>query len=134
LALAPVLWLLACSGGKVELNPVQGKVLDKNGQPAKGALVTFRLQGANEMTTEPSTGLVGEDGTFTLTTGSKEGAPAGEYIVTIIWPEEGKPKSKFSTEQPDSRDRLQGAYANPANGFKVEIKKGPNQVAPFPLK
>jgi hypothetical protein len=126
---------LACSGGG-GLNPVQGKVLYKN-QPLKGAVVTFHPKGANEVTALRPIGLTQEDGSFTLTTGPKEGAPAGDYVVTLICPEEVAPKGKkvISTEGPDSRDRFQGAYANPAtSALKVAIRKGANQLEPFHLK
>jgi len=113
---------------------VQGKVLYKN-QPAKGAVVTFHPKGADPVKAIRPVGQAKEDGTFTLTTGQTEGAPPGEYTVTFIWPEEVPPKSKFTTELPDTRDKLQGAYADPASSkFKVEIKSGVNQLEPFNLK
>jgi hypothetical protein len=130
------LLLAGCGGGGPALHPVQGKVL-LNGQPLKGALVTFHPKGADAVTAVRPVGMTGEDGTFTLTTGAKDGAPAGEYVVTFICPEEVVPKGKpaISTGPPESRDRLQGAYANAATStFKVEVKAGPNQLEPFPLK
>jgi hypothetical protein len=134
LILLPALCCLSCSGGDA-LNPVQGTVLYKN-QPLKGALVTFHLKGANEITTIRPVGLTKEDGTFTLTTGQKEGAAAGEYVVTLICSEEVlRGKRAISTEAPDTQDRFRGAYANVATStVQVEIKKGPNQLAPFHLK
>jgi len=122
-----------CGGG---LNPVQGTVLYKN-QPLKGAVVTFHPKGVNEITAVRPVGLTDEDGTFRLTTGQKEGAPAGEYIVTVICSEEVGPRDKkvISTAPPETRDRLQGAYANAAKSeFKAEIKNGVNQLEPFHLK
>jgi hypothetical protein len=136
LALLPALGCLACSGNGEALNPVRGKVTYKN-QPARGVLVTFHPEGGDKVTAVRPTGTTGEDGTFTLTSGSKEGAPAGSYVVTFVWPEEVKAKSskgKISLEPPDSRDRLQGAYANLAKGLKIQIKSGPNQLEPFDLK
>jgi hypothetical protein len=133
LVLLPALCCLSCSGSS-GLNPVQGKVLYKD-QPLGGAVVTFHPKGADQVTAVPSVGRTKEDGTFTLTTGTKEGAPTGEYVVTIICPEEPKGKQGFSTEAPDTPDRFQGAYANMATSkFKVEIKSGPNALEPFPLK
>src|SRR5262249_10851529 len=82
---------LACSGSD-GLNPVLGKVLYKD-QPVKGLLVTFHPKGKADLTTHLPVGLTKEDGTFTLTTGQKEGAPAGEYVVTVIWSEEVAPKN-----------------------------------------
>jgi hypothetical protein len=132
LALLPALACLACSSGSDALNPVKGTVRYQ-GKPAKGVLVTFHPTKGNKVTTIVSTGLTGEDGTFTLTTGQKEGAQAGSYTVTFLWSEEVKRK-KISTAPPDTRDRLQGAYSNPEQGQKVQIKEGPNQLEPFDLK
>jgi hypothetical protein len=131
----PVLACLACSGGE-KLNPVTGTVLHKQ-QPLKGAVVTFHPKGGSDITTVRPVGLTREDGTFTLSTGQKDGALAGEYVVTIICPEEVTPKGKrgFTTEAPDSQDRFHGAYANQATStIKVEIKPGANQLEPFHLK
>jgi hypothetical protein len=72
-----------------------------------------------------------------LTTGQKEGAPAGEYVVTVICSEEVGPRDKkvISTAPPETRDRLQGAYTNAAKSeLKAEIKNGVNQLEPFHLK
>src|SRR5947209_5994423 len=76
----------SCSGGCASLNPVQGKILYK-GQPLKGAVLTFHPKGGGKnITVDPPIGTSGEDGSFRLTTGNKEGAPAGEYVVTLICP------------------------------------------------
>jgi hypothetical protein len=133
LVVLPALCCLSCSGGS-GLNPVQGKVLYKD-QPLAGAVVTFHPKGADQVTAVPAVGRTKEDGTFTLTTGTKEGAPAGEYVVTIICPEEPKTTKGFSTEAPDTPDRFRGAYAKmETSPFKVQIKSGPNTLEPFPLK
>jgi hypothetical protein len=136
LALLPALGCLACSGGE-RLNSVQGKVLHKN-KPAAGILVTFHPTGANQITAVRPVGTTGEDGTFTLTTGTKDGALAGSYVVTLVWPKEMAPRKKekgpISRERSETRDRLDGAYANPKkSAFKVQIKEGINQLDPFQL-
>ncbi|HJZ90642.1 MAG TPA: hypothetical protein VKE40_07185 [Gemmataceae bacterium] len=126
---------LSCSKSSESLNPVEGKVLF-NKQPLSGALVTLHPKGKTDMTTIPSVGLTREDGTFTVTTGEKTGAPAGEYVVTIICSEEVKSKpGVISTGPVETQDRLQGAYADWATSkITVEIKKGANQLEPFDLK
>jgi hypothetical protein len=132
LILLPALGCLSCSGSAA-LNPVQGTVLYKN-QPLAGALVTFHPKGATGVATILPVGMTKEDGTFTLTTGQTDGAPAGEYVVTLICSEVVKSK-RISTEQPETQDRFRGAYANAATSqIQVEIKNGPNQLAPFNLK
>ena len=69
-------------------------------------------------------------------TGDKSGAPAGEYVVTIICSEVIKPKDgKISTAAPETEDRLKGGYGNKDNSkITVQIKSGPNQLEPFDLK
>ncbi len=124
----------SCSGGET-LNPVHGKVLYQT-KPLSGALVTFHPQGTTDLTVVPPVGLTGEDGGFTVTTGKKDGALAGTYVVTIICSEIMPTGDKaISTGGPETRDRLQGAYANRATSkITVEIKKGVNQLEAFDLK
>jgi hypothetical protein len=125
----------SCSGGSGGLHPVRGQVLHQ-GKPAKGALVVFRLKGDDRLTAVPATGQTAEDGTFTLFTQAKEGAAAGEYLVTITWPEEpadkDQPRIRMEGGSPPP-DRLKGRYANPDKAFTVQVKAGKNQLEPFSL-
>jgi hypothetical protein len=134
LALLSALVCASCSGGGPTLNPVHGKVLYKN-QPLKGAQVTFHPRGPTDINTIRPVGLTGEDGTFSVKTGQKEGAPAGPYVVTLICSEEIKPKAKkLSMESPGTRDMLGGTYARQETSkIHVEIKSGVNQLEPFNL-
>src|SRR5207244_3219066 len=117
----------------------QGKVRFKN-EAVKGAMVTFHPKDVDPVKSIRSTGVTKEDGSFTLTTGDKERAVAGEYVVTLIWPKEtpGKAKKPLGTDWsgvPDTPDFLAGAYADVSkSSFKVEIKPGPNKLEPFVLK
>jgi hypothetical protein len=132
----PVLACVSCSGGSSTLHPVKGSVIYKN-EPLKGAVVTFHPKGDDDVRTVRPVGLTGDDGSFSLSTGDQPGAKAGTYVVTIICSEVVKPKGKaeMSTAAPDTRDRLEGAYANrAASKIEVEIKSGPNQLEPFRLK
>jgi hypothetical protein len=125
---------LSCSGSAA-LNPVRGKVVYK-GQPLAGALVTFHPKGGGGLKSVPSTGLTKDDGTFAVVTGDKEGAPAGEYVVTVICSENvGAKKGAISTAMPDTQDKLKGAYASKESSrLSVTIKSGENQLDPFDLK
>jgi hypothetical protein len=127
---------LACSGS-MSLNPVQGKVMHKNA-PLAGALVTFHPKGASDLKTERPVGRTKDDGTFTVTTGQTDGAPAGEYTVTIICPQAVNKKTpkqlSFGAEE-ETVDVLKGMYADVNNSkLSVTIKSGPNQLEPFDLK
>ncbi len=63
-----------------------------------------------------------------------DGAPAGEYLVSVTWPEAvadgGDPESGG-----DPGDRLGGRYANPeTSGLRVTIEEGSNQLEAFALQ
>jgi hypothetical protein len=128
---------LSCGGGKGSLNEVRGKVLHKN-QPLGGAMVTLHPKGdKKDIKAVPSVGVTKEDGTFTLTTGKKDGAPAGDYIVTIICSKEvgGGDKKILSTGGAETEDMLKGAYADrDSSKISVTIKSGKNELEPFDLK
>ena len=127
-----------CSGGD-SLHPVTGKVTYK-GQPLKGALVTLHPTGNNDPKVHRPIGLSQGDGCFNVTTGEREGAAAGEYVVTIIGsvtppaPDGKKPKA-FSTGEPDTVDLFNGAYSNAdTSKTTVTVKAGKNELATFDLK
>jgi hypothetical protein len=131
-------WLLLAlvlSSCSARRNTVQGKVLYQ-GKPAKGALVVFYPKGNDSITVVPATGVAGEDGAFTLSSGKEAGAVAGEYMVTVTWPEEPKDPGKISLEvPPPPPDRLKGRYANrETSGLSATVKSGVNQLEPFDLR
>jgi hypothetical protein len=119
------------------LNPVRGTVL-YDGRPAKGAVVVFHPKADDSLTARRPSGVVGDDGTFTLSTLTPgDGAAAGEYLVTIVWPEEAAPaRPALGTEPPpDPADRLKGRYADRAgSGLSAVVRPGTNQVPPFEIK
>src|SRR5438105_276136 len=115
LMLVPALFCVSCGGPSVKLNPVEGTVIYK-GQPLEGATVSFHPQAPDKPNPTPSTGVTDAEGKFTLKTGDYDGAPAGDYVVTLIKSVQvgaaaGK-KGMISTEPVDTTDALQGAYSN----------------------
>ncbi len=133
-----------CNPGE-RLYPVSGTVT-VNGQPAAGAQVTFYPAGQSGLHVVPSTGIVAADGTFTLSTNGKAGAPAGQYEVTIIWPEERQ--SKAASKLPEgyigemgrsddglAADRLQGRYADRQKSpLRAAVEPRETKLPPFELK
>ena len=128
----------ACSSAGPKLNPVTGKVLH-NGQPAAGAIVTFHPEDSAGLETVTSTGVTGDDGTFTLSTGPDKGAKEGKYIVTVMYPD---PKKKPTEKQMmtgatvlDAPDVFGGKYmSREKSQLKAEVKPGENKLEPFDLK
>lgn len=112
--------------------PVTGSVLVRD-QPAENALVVFHPLGQNAGENLRPSGRVEADGTFTLESyRTDDGAPAGEYAVTVVWPEEA------SGPMPDpdlAPDRLRGRYANPQeSSLRVSVAAEENHLPPFDLK
>jgi hypothetical protein len=134
--LAVVFLCPACSGG---LNKVSGKVLFQ-GKPMKGAVVAFHLKGETNGSAPNPTGITDENGVFTLSTVRDSGAPAGEYLVTVILLNDpaasaGATSIGLSEGKAKSVDRFQGRYSNPAtSGLTAVIKSGENnELEPFNL-
>lgn len=136
--LAPVLAaaclvVVGCEPGKPAAVPAGGKVMFKKTTPAAGALVVFH---PTDPAVEKTIGgkpfaTVKEDGTFTLTSYAEgDGAPEGEYGVTVDWRVKGK-ETGFSIGDSGSAGtpKLKPKYSNPQQPFtKVTVKKGePNQ-------
>jgi hypothetical protein len=112
---------------------VHGQVFAKNGEPTAGAFVIFHPMDADGSDPNKPSAYVEDDGSFSLTTyKAGDGAPAGEYVVTIEW----KPriKSAFDPNR-HGKDRLDGRYSNVTRSklrFTVE-KKPANDLPPIHL-
>jgi hypothetical protein len=129
LALPPVLCMSCGKKDQQSLYPVRGQVLYE-GRPASRALVVFHPREAGASSAVRPHGQVGEDGSFTLGThGSNDGAPAGQYRVTVqLYLSSGK-----GDEGPTNR--LPARYANPEqSGLKATVATGPTELKPFQLK
>src|SRR5262245_59099450 len=116
LTLAGCVALSGCGRGGPKFYPVTGKVL-VDGHPAEHALVVFHPVNAGPDALKPHA-AVGPDGTFTLTTNTTgDGAPAGEYLVTVEWWLSGV--KKVSDPDVPSKNHLPAKYAKPeSSGLK----------------
>ena len=123
----------SCGGPKRKPTyPAEGKLLI-NGQPAGGVTVFFYSADPNE--TEPTRpfATTRSDGTFTLTTSAEnDGAPAGEYVVTLIYEPLDSPLSR-PKGKPPSFDKK---YSNPATSpLRAKIENKPtNTLEPFDVR
>jgi hypothetical protein len=122
---------------RVSVYPVSGKVLHR-GRPAAGANVIFHA-------TDPSAaassvpiprGTVQADGTFELSSYEEsDGAPAGTYDVTVIWPPDAADPNADPESAGGEADRLRGRYANPnTSGLSATVLEAETQLEPFELQ
>ncbi len=130
LALAMALFPSCARSRRKPVFPVHGQVLVQ-GKPASELFVYFRP--ADEADPDPiiAYGQVDATGRFDLSTYvAKDGAPAGEYVVTFEWPLQGGP-TKQDFQGPD---RLKGRYKDAKTSkFHVRIEPKVNELAPFQL-
>jgi hypothetical protein len=115
--------------GWLETYPVKG-VVRVDGKPAKDAMITFHPREQTGERPYIPTGKTNENGEFTLSTFvADDGAPAGEYDVTITWPVRYNPISTLW-----EGDKLKGRYEKKQNSpFHVTIEKKPQELPPFEL-
>lgn len=118
-----------CSGYDDGLTkyPVTGSVV-VNGQPEEGVLVRFyRVGRAGESNADTPAGVTDEAGRFSLSTnGENDGAVAGEYKVTFIWPEYNGPGAK---------DQFGGRYVEPAKSeFAVTVGEVEQELPVYELE
>lgn len=113
------------SGPRVAVFPVSGKVQIEGDSPS-GAVVVFH---SVSKTTPPASATVDSEGRFKLTTyETGDGAPAGEYSVTVSL-------RKLVTKDGDSitgPNVLPAKFASPTTTpFKVTVAAAPNELKPF---
>jgi hypothetical protein len=103
--------------GQRPVHPVKGRVT-VGGQPAAGAFVLLVPVNESSQPTDPRPRAeVQADGSFMVWTyAPDDGAPAGEYVVTITW------------EDRDIGDKLGGRFADPKTStLRASVKEGTNE-------
>jgi len=103
---------------KLDTYPVSGQVM-VNGKPAVRAEVRMRpskpLLDPMKRSVEPY-GIVEADGMFRISTyRDKDGAPPGEYAITVVWPT----VTVEGGEEVFGPDRLKGRFGNPLSPVTV---------------
>jgi hypothetical protein len=125
---------VGCGGGPKRPPTFAAKgTIKQKGQPVAGALVVFHpLDKGRENDAKP-VATTKDDGSFALTTFDEgDGAPAGEYGVTVVWNEQPKAgKMSLSGEGGSGTDRLGGRYGDPRSPkLKANVKAdGTNDFA-----
>lgn len=119
---------MACkkSDGRLKVYPTKGQILI-HGNPEKDVLIYLWPSGTRDKQLHAycPNGQTDENGNFTLSTyDSNDGAPEGDYTVTLEWP------IRFNTLTNQwEGDRLKGAYSNQASSqLQAKIEAKPNEL------
>ena len=125
------LFASGCSSGDhwLPVHPTRGRVLF-DGKPIPQAHVTLHPLNSSDPAAPRPRAIIADDGTFELTTYvANDGAPVGEYAVTIDW---WRTDAKPGTQEGDSpppTNRLPARYSRPAtSNLRVRIEPGDNQI------
>ena len=114
------------------LFPAKGTAM-LNEKPIAGAsIVLYRADAGSTTRGFHSRAIVDEDGRFELgTLRPQDGAPVGNYVVTIVWNKQTITNGRVET----SPNRAPAKYASrETTDLKVTITKGTNQLPAFELK
>jgi hypothetical protein len=119
---------LSCGGAedRLPVYPVRGQLF-VDGKPAAGAYVLFHPSSdADTQATRPR-GQVTQDGTFVLSTyGANDGAPMGDYVVTIDW------RRTVPGHGPRGPSLVSPEYGTPRESpLRATVKAESNSLAPF---
>ena len=115
----------ACGNTRKPVYPVQGKVV-YNGKAVPQALVVFHPVGGTTKDAARPSAHTDNEGQFTLTTYvSNDGAPLGEYVVTVHWTPLVKTREGDLTPGPD---KLPAVYGKPdTTKLRIWVNEGPTR-------
>ncbi|MGA2619741.1 MAG: hypothetical protein ABSF26_19185 [Thermoguttaceae bacterium] len=135
LALGVCLMLSGCGSKPADrpaVHPVGGKLLVAGRPAANAEVVLYPIQGQGLSAVRPHA-TVEADGSYHLTTfATRDGAPAGNFAVTVVWP---GPPGKNQGEDESGPDRLGRAYADPKKPpASVHIETETSELATIDLK
>lgn len=136
MAVSLTVGLAGCGGSSsTPTHPVRGKVLF-DGKPPANALVVLHPLGDTQKDSPRPRAKVEPDGTFTVGTfDAKDGAPAGEYAVTVqLWLSSATGKGGWQDEALP-RNQLPGRYSlTSTSGLRARVTTGENELPVFELK
>ncbi len=122
-----------CTGrdvaGRVPIHPVGGTLVVSD-RPAGNAHIAFHAIDRERAGGTCPVAVSKADGTFALMTYAvDDGAPEGEYVVTVTWPNESMPMDECECPDPSRHDRLGGLYADARTSeLRATVGPGRNEV------
>ena len=126
-----IVCLSACGGSdRRRVYPVRGQVL-VDGKGASDALVFLHAIDDTDSRVVRPFAQADKEGKFAVSTYvSGDGAPAGDYHVTIEWRE----LSGLFKQDVGGPDRLKGAYADAKKApFQITVGERDNELPPFEI-
>jgi hypothetical protein len=129
---ALLLLAAGCGEDDLSLAPVRGRVFYK-GAPLPGGSIVFAPDADKGGSGPLARGEIQPDGTYTLTTDGRPGAPAGWHRVTIV--SVRAPSARATgAEFADVPSLLPRKYAAPdLSGLEGQVKPGADNVIDFHL-
>lgn len=129
------LWLIlifaGCSCGcqrsrGLDVYPVAGTLVI-NGVPVGNASVAFHPVADDNL--RCPVGLTEAGGSYHLTTlAHQDGAVPGDYVVTVVWPDDTQAFDECECPDITKHDRLKGQYADPAKSpLRAVVRRAPNE-------
>jgi hypothetical protein len=121
-----------CSKGpdRIPVYPTEGQVLWE-GQPLAGALVVLHPKGSPDGKGVPARAQTDKEGRFRISTyDTADGAPAGEYAVTVQY----YPLEQHGESYIAGPNIVPPKYADPkATELAVRVVEGTNTLSPWKL-
>lgn len=119
-----------CGDSGPKLYPVKGTV-KVDGKPAADATVFLHRKGRDNPNEPVPYGRCAADGSFAVTTTKNgDGARAGEYAITVVWPD----MSKAPDGNGGRPDLLRGAYEKAGKStLKATVEEKDNQLPEIAL-
>jgi hypothetical protein len=116
------------------VHPAKGEASFEGKPIPNASIILYPINPSSDNHPRPKA-AVGPDGRFALGTyGTDDGAPAGEYKVSIVWNAPPTPQ-EIRDDRYRPRNLLPARYANPdTSGLTVRIAAGDNRLPAFVLK
>jgi hypothetical protein len=126
---------MGCSKGDQQaVHPVRGHI-EYDGKPVPHAFVVLHpVRVAGKEFPKPRA-KVAEDGSFVVETyAAKDGAPVGEYLVTVEWFLSSAKAGEGESDDLPARNYLPQRYAKAeTSGLRVSVQAGKNEIPKIQL-